>query len=144
MIPTPQPGFVHLVLKDPFYLKIPISIVTTLCLKPLKYLRYIGWCVLGVDGAIVDKHGNRNQLGGLIDQGVYKYVVGPAINIFAQAVDLEVIKQRSRVPSETTQTCEDFSTRVSERDGRCVWTGMPFPVAMHIIPYRRGNEVCPP
>ena len=73
-IPTPQPGFVHLVLKDPFYLEIPIQTVSRLCLKPLKYLRFIGWCVLGVLGELVDQMGNGTNLHGtLADQGIYEY-----------------------------------------------------------------------
>ena len=33
-----------------FYLEIPIAIINLLCLKPLKYLLFLGWCVLGIDG----------------------------------------------------------------------------------------------
>ena len=142
----PQPGFIHLILlsqENPFYLEIPTAIVATVCLSPRKYLRYLGWCVLGVIGVLNDEQGNEIVLDGeLVDQGVYQYVV-PDQNILAHAVDLEVIKQRSQVPSEseTTQTYEDFRTRLLERDGCCVWTGWKG-MGMYIIPYRRGDEAC--
>jgi hypothetical protein len=142
MIPTPQVGFVHLTLKDPFYLEIPTDIVKTVCLNPLKYLQYVAWCVLGVEGQLVDAKGAPVQLGGeLIDQCVYQYVVAGE-NDLAYAIDLRVIKQRSQVPSETTGTREDFRTKLLERDGRCVWTGVSRSgSSMHIIPFRGGDEV---
>ncbi|KZP28686.1 hypothetical protein FIBSPDRAFT_947513 [Athelia psychrophila] len=140
----PPPGFIHLVLlsqADPFYLEIPTKIVKTLCLRPLKFLRYLGWCVLGVEGDLVDEGGNKIALDGeLLGQGVYHYTVSNEI-ILAHAVDLEVIKHQSQVPSDTTGTREDFRTKVSERDGCCVWVGIKG-AGMHIIPYARGDEAC--
>ena len=144
MSSQPPPGSVHLVLlsqENPFYLEIPTAIITPLCLRPRKYLRYLGWCVLGVIGVLQD--GQRSEIaldGELVDQGVYYYIV-PGENILAHAIDIEVIKQRTHVQSETTQTREDFCTRVLERDGYCVWTGLEG-VGMHIIPHRRGDAVC--
>jgi hypothetical protein len=61
------------------------------------------------------------------------------------AVDPEVIKQRTNVPSETTGTRDDFRARLLERDIRCVWTGLrpeDGGKAIHIIPVERGSEVC--
>lgn len=136
-------GFIHFVLlaeENPFYLEIPTAIVATVCLSPLKYLRYLKWCVLGVIGVLIHEHPNAIALNGeLLDQGVYHYIV-PGQNVLAHAVDLEVIKQRSQVPSETTGTPEDFRTRTLERDG-CVWTSLEG-IGMHVIPYGRGDEAC--
>lgn len=59
-------------------------------------------------------------------------------------VDLEVIKLRTNVPSETTQTRDNFRSRLLKRDVRCVWTGVGQNfggVGLHIIPYKRGPEV---
>ncbi|KAI0284685.1 hypothetical protein BGY98DRAFT_529582 [Russula aff. rugulosa BPL654] len=142
MSSQPPSGFIHLILmsqEDPFYLEIPSAIVATVCLKPRKYLRYLGWCVLGVIGDVSDEQGNVIALDGeLVDQGVYHYIV-PDQNVLAHAVDPEVIRSRSQISSETT-TREDLGTKLLERDGICVWTGMPG-VGMHIIPHGRGDEV---
>ena len=80
----------------------------------------------------------------MVDQGVYHYSVSGPNVLLAHAVDLEVIKQRSHGPSESTsiESREEFRTRILARDGFCVWTGFEMPVAMHIIPHRRGDEVC--
>ena len=140
----PPSGFIHLILlsqEDPFYLEIPTAIVATVCLRPRKYLRYLGWCVLGVIGNVADEQRPGNVIaldGELVDQGVYHYIV-PDQNVLAHAVDPEVIRPRTRVPSETT-TREDFGAKLLERDGICVWTGV-HGVGMHIIPHGRGDEV---
>jgi hypothetical protein len=145
--PKPQTGFIQLILisqegKDPFYLEIPMEIVTSVSLSPLKYLRYVGWCVLGVVGDLVDEAGDMVELNSeAVDQGVYQYNV-PGENILAHAVDVEVIKQRSQVPSETTATREEFRNKLFKRDGCCVWTGVRKGVGMHIIPFSRGDEAC--
>ena len=62
-------------------------------------------------------------------------------DVLSHAVDLEVIKQRSQVPSKTTGTHEDFRARLLERDGCCIWTDLEG-VGIHIIPYAQGDEAC--
>lgn len=116
--------------------------ISTLCLNPRKYLRYLGWCVLGVEGNLGDERGVEVALHGqLTDQGVYVYLIPSDENPLAHAVDVEVIKQRSVSSSETTTTPQDFQSKLLERDGYCVWTGLPG-IGMHIIPFWRGTEAC--
>ena len=59
-------------------------------------------------------------------------------------VDLEVIKIRMNVPSETMQMCENFRAELLERDVCCIWTGLDAALGngSHIIPFKRGSEVC--
>jgi hypothetical protein len=74
-----------------------------------------------------------------------KSVADNTIDVFRHAVDLEVIKQRTHEPSETTGARDDFRNRLAERDGYdCVWSGLGSGVGMHIIPHRRGDEACIP
>jgi hypothetical protein len=90
-------------------------------LTPTEILRYLGWCVIGIIGDVSDEQGNVIALDGkLVDRGVYHYIV-PDQNVLAHAVDIEVIKQRSQVSSETTETPEEFSAKLLERDGCCVY-----------------------
>ena len=143
----PPSGFIHLNLlsreEGLFYLEMPIKFVATVSLTPLKYLQYLGWCVLGVMGVLEDEQGDRIALyGELTDQGVYYYNAPNDEHDLARAVDLEVIESRTRVSSETTGSGENFCTELLKRDGRCVWSGLPYGVGMHIIPYRRGDEAC--
>jgi hypothetical protein len=34
------------------YLEIPLVHLASLCNRPIKYLRYLGWCIMGVKGHI--------------------------------------------------------------------------------------------
>jgi hypothetical protein len=75
---TPPEGHVHFVLleqqPDPFYLEIPLNVITNVCLHPPKYLRYLGWCILGVEGSLQDGRGHQvNPNDKLVDKGVYHY-----------------------------------------------------------------------
>ena len=149
MPPSPPPqGFVQLILtpetlEDPFYLEIPTDIVITFCLYPLKYLRYIGWAVLGTMGELLGGNGNIVDLDDeLVDQGVYQYKI-PTGDSLESAVDLEVIKPRTQTASATSRTRENFRTLLLDRDLFCLWTGDEYGVGMHIIPFGRGSDVSP-
>ena len=62
----------------------------------------------------------------------------------AHAIDLEVIKTMTDVSSATTERDQEFKAVLLQRDICCVWTGADARAgeALHIIPYRRGSEVC--
>ena len=67
-----------------FYLQIPLQIINSLCLTPRKYLIYLGWCILWVEGQLAFEHGGNiiNTDGELENQGVYYYVVTDGIGTF--------------------------------------------------------------
>jgi hypothetical protein len=171
---TPQQGKVWLILYDPsdsrgnFYLDIPMYVIEPLCLHPRKYLRYLGWCVLGIEGRVRLGTEDIGDEGDLVNQGVYRYVVDatgfscsplidnrPAsltihilhVDPLAHAIDLEVIKQRSTVLSSesahsgSTSTRNNFRKDLAERDGGCVFAHLRIAGGVHIIPYARGDEV---
>ena len=60
----------------------------------------------------------------------------------SHAVDLQVIREWSTIPSETT-THDNFRDKLLERDVTCVFTGAAIEECdgIHIIPHRRGPEV---
>lgn len=65
-------------------------------------------------------------------------------DVLSHAVDLEVIKLCSQVPSQTTETVEGFHQELATQDGKqCVWTGLPPGVGMHIIPWSKGDKARP-
>jgi hypothetical protein len=120
--PTPPEGHVHLVLferqPDLFYLEIPLRIIRDVCRHPPKYLRYLGWCVLGVEGSLQDGRGHQVNLDReLVDKGVYHYRLPAAqqgsftfrcdseaddtSDVLSHAVDLEVIKLRSQATTQS-------------------------------------------
>ena len=58
-----------------FYLEIPIAVVENLVLKPYKFLRYLGWSILGIPGDLQDTQGVAVDLEGteLIPNSTYRY-----------------------------------------------------------------------
>jgi hypothetical protein len=77
--PVP-PGYIRLILIHenhlPFYLQIPLDIITSLCVKPRKYLIFLGWCILGVEGGLaLNPAGEGIETDGdLEDEGIYYFV----------------------------------------------------------------------
>jgi hypothetical protein len=69
-------GHVRLILLSSFYLQIPLNVIRSLCLKPRKYLIFLGWCILGVEGRLAREAGGDAIAtnGSLEDQGTYHYV----------------------------------------------------------------------
>jgi len=71
-------GRIRLVLvRNPqFYLEIPINIMCSLCLKPRKYLVFLGWCILGIEGGLAERRDSEQiELDrALDDRGLYYYV----------------------------------------------------------------------
>jgi hypothetical protein len=81
---VPEFGYVHLILiyqeNTSFCLQIPLDIIHSLCLKPCKYLIFLGWCVLGVGGFLSLKHdGDQIPTDGDAE-GTYYYVIQGAIS----------------------------------------------------------------
>jgi hypothetical protein len=154
-----------------FYLKIPLDTIRDFCSKPLKYLIYLGWCILGCEGILADEHGEEIAVTGVIyDQAIYRYIPEPELGTFlsqrdcchartwtlttsyvplnedpVRAVDLEVIRARTSVQSETSHSRDGFKPKLLARDICCPWTGTRSELgdAIHIVPFRRGPEVRP-
>jgi hypothetical protein len=59
-----------------FYLETPLEVVKSSCLKPRKYLVFLGWCIFGDEGVLALEYGGSaiDTDGDLDDQGVYYYV----------------------------------------------------------------------
>jgi hypothetical protein len=77
-ISVPGRGYVALVLlqnrNSAFYLQIPIDTINRLCLKPCKYLLFLGWCILGVEGALALGDDEIDTDEDLDDRGIYHYI----------------------------------------------------------------------
>jgi len=143
-VPQGHVAFILLYGEDAsFYLEIPLDVINSLCLRPRKYLVFLGWCILGVEGVLALEHDGEGigTDGNLDNQGIYYYVADADADL-VHAVDIEVIKTRTNVPSESTQTRDDFRDNLLQRDLFCAWTGVEplFGDDLHIIPFKRGSE----
>ncbi|KIJ27646.1 hypothetical protein M422DRAFT_238976 [Sphaerobolus stellatus SS14] len=144
--PPPPAEHVHLVLHTKvdgtqFYLEIPVSLITANCLKPLKYLKYLGWCILAIEGVLRLERNNHaaeevQDLNGQLLETTYFYSLPNNVT-----VDLNVIKGRTgSTSSESSESRTQFRKDLLARDGRCIFTQFPGGDAVHIIPYARGDQ----
>jgi hypothetical protein len=167
MPPPPPDNHVQVVLHrgdvSDFYLELPVSVVVDLVLKPLKFLRYLGWSVLGVSGDLLDARGLAVDLEStdLTAKSTYWYcrqeTTGHFLcytllmssltdlspdDLLKFAIDTEVIKLRSAYSCSSARITT-FRQDLERRDMLCIFTGLRISlVGMHIIPHSRGDEVC--
>ena len=68
----------------PFYLQIPLDIINVLCLRPLKYLHFLGWCILGAEGRLaLELNGDGIDTDGdPVDREIYYYVPTANLGLF--------------------------------------------------------------
>ncbi|KAJ7653837.1 hypothetical protein B0H17DRAFT_957194 [Mycena rosella] len=145
-------GHVHLILShstDDFYLEIPISVVQSNSVRPIKYLRFLGWCIMGILGTVrSDRAGADLADNALLqNQAIYFYVYdAPDDDAALQyAVDLEVIKARSHISasdSSARNRATSFKETLVQRDASCIFTNAPQLLCQgtHIIPFHKGDE----
>ncbi|KAJ6533748.1 hypothetical protein DFH09DRAFT_1325605 [Mycena vulgaris] len=129
-----------------FYLDIPLDIASSLCLHPVKYLRFLGYCIFGVDGTIAedDFDGHAVPDADPLGEGVYYFVregVCLGLDALEHAVDPEAMTY-SHV-SEITNKRDNFRTSVAERDVCCTFTNGDdeSSQAIHIVPVSEGGAM---
>ena len=68
-----------------FYLQVPLTTIRALCLKPLKYLLYLGWCILSAEGALSLERDDRDGIDTDEDAAggeIYYYVPAAPLGTF--------------------------------------------------------------
>ncbi|KAF8201370.1 hypothetical protein K438DRAFT_2015687 [Mycena galopus ATCC 62051] len=139
----PEPAFrLHLAPElDGLYLDVPVDVAASLCLHPVKYLRFLGYCILGVDGTIAreDFDGEVLSDGDFLGEGVYYFVREGEEDVLEHAVDPEALTYSHA--SENTDTREDFRSLVAERDVACTFTNMNEESCrgIHIVPFSKDD-----
>ncbi|TFK53198.1 hypothetical protein OE88DRAFT_1643861 [Heliocybe sulcata] len=123
------------------WLDIPIDIVTRLCFRPIKYLKYLGWAILDLEGAIHSGGQPVEDNAQLIPGGSYVYVVEDLA--LAVPVNLKVANSKRTESQTQTSPREAFRAALMRRDAECVFTGAPPFLglrAVHIVPFARDEE----
>ncbi|KAI0266161.1 hypothetical protein BC834DRAFT_843212 [Gloeopeniophorella convolvens] len=148
----PDSGHVWLILHKStssspgFYLDLEIDFVKTLCHKPIKYLKYLACCILGLRGEVF-LNDSEQEVGGeeeLCARSLYFFrpdandsdALGP------QAIGMDAIKEQSSVRGTPTSTQERFKEELLERDVCCIFTGARASgvEGAHIIPFIKQDE----
>ncbi|KAJ6473663.1 hypothetical protein C8R45DRAFT_874131 [Mycena sanguinolenta] len=145
-------GHIHLILShstDDFYLEIPITVVQSNSVHPIKYLRFLGWCIMGILGTVKSDRAAADLADNALlqNQAVYFYVYDASDDDAAlrYAVDLDVIKARSHISASDSSIKARgtaFKTSLIGRDASCIFTNKPplFCEGTHIIPFHKGDE----
>ena len=78
-----------------FYLQIPLDTIHALCLKPLKYLLFLGWCILSAKGVlhVGDNEINTNE--DAVGGEIYQYVLAAPLGTF---LSLSCVHTGSHLP----------------------------------------------
>ncbi|TFY80588.1 hypothetical protein EWM64_g3424 [Hericium alpestre] len=130
-----------------FYLDLNISLIQNLCLKPVKYLRYLAWCILGMTGpetAILFNNVPVDDDEDLVERGTY-YFSAPGLSNFIRILDekpnFKHVKMRNEAYTvrewykfeyEENEPPSGFRGKLMERDSGCVFISL-LAETMHII-----------
>jgi hypothetical protein len=73
-----------------FYLEVPLEVIKSSCLKPRKYLVFLGWCIFGDEGVLALEYGGGgvDTEGDLDDQGIYYYVLAGLSTVVSSGMPL--------------------------------------------------------
>ncbi|TFK51752.1 hypothetical protein OE88DRAFT_1658353 [Heliocybe sulcata] len=126
---------------DVLWLDIPYTILSALCLYPLKYFRYLGWAILGLHGQVYWREEVARDDATVVCGETYEFRTENMAG--AAPANVDVSKKKTESITQTSRR-ENLRRMVEPRDGRCIFTGAPpeFCDAIHIIPFARGQDVC--
>ena len=65
-----------------FYLQIPLDTIHALCLKPLKYLLFLGWCILGAEGILRVGDNEIDTDEDAVGGEIYQYIPAAPLGTF--------------------------------------------------------------
>ncbi|PBL01017.1 hypothetical protein ARMGADRAFT_1160274 [Armillaria gallica] len=126
--------------KDDEFLAIPVADIAHITKRLVKFLRFVGFCILGVDGSIMSEKGAFVKDDEGITEGKYYFV---ASGQGSSLVDPNVIGDyiNSDTLYWTSDSHRDFRDKVVARDrSGLVTNNVPNGCgSSHIIPYAKGN-----
>jgi len=139
-------------------LSIPVTDCNRFSLRPLSWLRFLGYCIYGHIGDISSTpDGPPIDYQMAVQAGIHYYFTSPGTHIPVDAgfkliiltetprlLDIRCIDDRSS-DAETTETRHDFRRKLRDRDGTCIVTDAPAQLCegSHYYPHSKGSEVRP-
>ncbi|KAJ7085821.1 hypothetical protein B0H15DRAFT_846503 [Mycena belliarum] len=124
------------------FLDIPVLEALRLSNRPVKWLRYMAWCIHGQPGRLTAFDGSQvdeeQGLAGLLQSYYYVSAFPPCF------IDVNAIDDRTSDASgcDLTRRRAHFRDDVIDRDGTCIITGdAPLNcTACHILPHAKGDN----
>ncbi|KAJ7710961.1 hypothetical protein B0H17DRAFT_1027931 [Mycena rosella] len=120
------------------FLEIPGPELARFSLRPIKWLRYLGWCIYGQPGWLSTTPGGLEVAGDAQPDVDYYYVS----NLPARFIDVNAIDDRTSNSSQHNQRPASFRQDLIDRDTACIITEAPPNdcTACHILPHSKGDE----
>ncbi|SJL05753.1 uncharacterized protein ARMOST_09089 [Armillaria ostoyae] len=130
--------------KDNEFLAIPVADIVHITKRPVKFLRFVGFCILGVNGSIMSEKGAFVEDDEAITEGRYYFVAPNASGEGSSLVDPNVIGDYVNGDNLywASDSHRDFRDKVVARDrSGLVTNNIPSDCgSTHIIPYAKGND----
>jgi hypothetical protein len=150
----------HMRINDAYMpvLSIPVTDCNRFSLRPLSWLRFLGYCIYGRMGNISSTpDGPPIDYQMAVQAGARYYFTSPGTHIAVDAgfkliiltetprlLDTQCIDDRTS-DADTTESRAGFRGRLTDRDGTCIVTNAP-PLlchGSHYYPHSKGSEVRP-
>ncbi|KAJ8495286.1 hypothetical protein ONZ45_g12931 [Pleurotus djamor] len=123
-------------------LDIPLSVIKTLCLQPVKWLRYVGWAILFTDGYITrqsDPDSARVSDDEALSDTDVLFYIAPDLQT-SRVVDISIAHRCGDSRQSFSSRDPDFPLEVRARDGACIYSAdNTLTQASHLIPFARGS-----
>ncbi|KAJ7229418.1 hypothetical protein B0H12DRAFT_1147778 [Mycena haematopus] len=120
------------------FLEIPLLDLSRLTLRPVKWLRYLGWCIYGRPGWLSTTPGGLEVAEDAELSADYYYVSTSS----PRFIDINAIDDRTSDSSQHNRRLTTFREDVVDRDVACIVTEAPIGdcMACHILPHSRGDD----
>ncbi|KAJ7898939.1 hypothetical protein B0H14DRAFT_3554392 [Mycena olivaceomarginata] len=120
------------------FLEIPSLDLSRLTLRPVKWLRYLGWCIYGQPGWLSTTPGGL-EVAEDAELSVDYYYVSTSPPRF---IDVNAIDDRTSNSSQHNQRPATFRDDLIDRDVACIVSQAPPNdcTACHILPHSKGDE----
>ncbi|KAJ7125904.1 hypothetical protein C8R44DRAFT_913091 [Mycena epipterygia] len=121
-------------------LEIPGPELARFSLRPIKWLRYLGWCIHGQPGWLSTTPGGPEVVGDTSQTWIITTLIWHIVP--ARFIDVNASDDRTSNSSQHSQRSAAFRQDVINRDVACIVTEAPPNdcTACHILPHSKGDE----
>ncbi|KAL4262662.1 HNH nuclease domain-containing protein [Pleurotus pulmonarius] len=143
MITISLPGVSDSVPETRLLLEIPLEKIQSLCLRPAKWLRFVGWAIYHASEGYLSRHSDGSDRltdDSLLVDGDFIFYHAPGFDREAVANTDVIAHQTPTLSRSTATSVVEFRREVTERDGDgCIFSNFRGQ-ACHIIPFARGHN----
>ncbi|KAI0044932.1 hypothetical protein FA95DRAFT_207996 [Auriscalpium vulgare] len=122
------------------YLDIPLSVLKTLCNYPAKFLRWLAWAILHVDGSLQHGETTVSDKDEIIAGRIYVFRAVDDDDGIVLAEEFLGKRESDNLSHKSDDPDDPFCIALEKRDMQCVFTGCTTSQAMPIVDLERGDH----